>query len=267
MNRLRVAAISYLNTAPLMWDFDHGNLRRKYQVDYMLPAVCAEKLSQGEADIGIIPAAAYATIPELLIVPNVAIASRGPVKSILLVSKKPIEDVATVALDSSSRSSVALTKVLFAKCYAKHPEFVNASPDLKEMLAKNDAALLIGDPALTANTNGYEVRDLGAEWTRFTGRPFVYAFWAVRKSANATADVSKDLEWSRRHGVLAESIEAIAHLWSPILKLDEKDIVSYLTDNIHYRLDKSCLEGLHLFYKYAEECGALPKAPELQFLA
>jgi len=267
MNRLRLAAISYLNTAPLMWDFDHGNLRRKYEVDYMLPSACAERLSKGEVDVGIIPAAAYATIPDLQIVPDVAIASRGPVRSILLVSKKPIDDVNTVALDTSSRSSVALLKVLFAKCYARNPEFVNAEPDLKKMLEKNDAALLIGDPALTADTTGYEVRDLGAEWTRFTGRPFVYAFWAVRKAADATTEVSRDLEWSRRHGILAESIQAIAELWAPILKLEEKDIVSYLTDNIHYRLDKSCIEGLRLFYQYAAECGALPGAPELQFLA
>ena len=266
MKRLRVAAISYLNTAPLMWDFDHGNLRRKYEVDYMLPAACAEKLASGEADIGIIPAAAYTTIPDLQIIPDVAIASRGPVRSILLVSKKPIEEVESVALDTSSRSSVALIKVLFDKCYARHPEFVNAAPVLKEMLSKNDAALLIGDPALTADTTGYEVRDLGAEWTRFTGRPFVFAFWAVRKAAGATSEASKDFEWSRRHGVLAESIQAISELWAPILKLEEKTIVDYLTDNVHYRLDKSSLEGLRLFYKYAEECAALPKAPELQFL-
>jgi chorismate dehydratase len=267
MTRLRVAAISYLNTAPLMWDFDHGSLGRKYEVEYMLPAVCAEKLSKGEADIGIIPAAAYATIPDLQIIPDVAIASRGPVRSILLVSKKPISEIKIVALDTSSRSSVALMKVLFAKCYGTTPEFAPAAPKLDDMLAKSDAALLIGDPALTANTEGYEVHDLGAEWTRFTGRPFVFAFWAVRKAANAGTDVARDFEWSRRHGVLDENIASIAELWSPILKLEEKSIASYLTDNIHYRLDAACLEGLRLFFKYAEECGALPKAPELSFLA
>lgn len=266
MNRLRVAAISYLNTAPLMWDFDHGNLSRKYEVDYMLPAVCAEKLNKGEADIGIIPAAAYATIPDLQIIPNVAIASRGPVRSILLVSKKPIEDVKTVALDTSSRSSVALTKVLFAKCYGQSPKFTPAEPNLGQMLSKSDAALLIGDPALTANVKGYETRDLGAEWTRFTGRPFVFAFWAVRKAANAGKDVALDFGHSRDHGLLAESIKSIAQTWSPNLKLNEKEIAGYLTDNIYYKLDEPCLEGLRLFYQYAEECGALPKAPKLDFL-
>jgi chorismate dehydratase len=267
MNRLRVAAISYLNTAPLMWDFDHGNLGRKYEVEYMLPAICAEKLAKGEADIGIIPAAAYTTIPNLQIIPNVSIASRGAVRSILLVSKKPMEDIKTVALDTSSRSSVALTKVLFAKCYGHTPEFASAAPKLQEMLAKSDAALLIGDPALTANVDGYEVRDLGAEWIRFTGRPFVFAFWAVRKAANAGREVARDFEHSRDRGLLPESIANIAEVWSSDLKLDQRAISDYLTDNIYYKLDEPCLDGLRLFYKFAEECGALPKAPPLDFLA
>src|SRR5687767_3094220 len=121
MSRLRVSAISYLNTAPLMWDFDHGELRREFRVDYTLPAACAEMLRTGIADIGIIPAAAYATIPDLRIIPDVAIAARGPVRSILLISKVPIANMSTVALDTSSRSSVALLKILFGKRYRISP--------------------------------------------------------------------------------------------------------------------------------------------------
>src|SRR6266436_3369125 len=113
MPRLRVSAISFLNTAPLMWDFDHGDLRRDYRVDYTLPSACAELLRNAMADIGIIPAAAYATIPNLVVIPDVAIAARGPVKSILLISKVPVEQIKTVGADTSSRSSVALLKVLF----------------------------------------------------------------------------------------------------------------------------------------------------------
>src|SRR5438105_12061335 len=151
MSRLRVSAISFLNTAPLMWDFDHGPLRREYEVDYTLPSVCAEMLSAGTADIGIIPVAAYGSIPDLLVIPDIAIAARGPVRSILLISKVPVEQIKSVAVDTSSRTSVALLQVLFNRYYSRAadlPEFLPMRPKLKPMLAACDAALLIGDEAL-----------------------------------------------------------------------------------------------------------------------
>src|SRR3954454_15702484 len=123
MPRLRVSAISFLNTAPLMWDFDHGDLRRDYRVDYTLPSACAEILRNGMADIGIIPAATYTTIPDLVIIPDIAIAARGPVRSILLISKIPIDQIKTVAADTSSRSSVALLQVLLRKFRKTDPKF------------------------------------------------------------------------------------------------------------------------------------------------
>src|SRR5437868_11888145 len=131
MPRLRVSAISFLNTAPLMWDFDHGDLRRDYRVDYTLPSACAEILRNGMADIGIIPAAAYTTIPDLVIIPDVAIAARQAVRSILLVSKKPIEQIRTIALDTSSMTSVALTKILFAKWLGGARDYTSMLPDLE----------------------------------------------------------------------------------------------------------------------------------------
>src|SRR5690349_18717682 len=111
MDRLRISAISFLNTAPLMWDFDHGNRGRDFDIEYTLPSGCAEMLRTGAADIGIVPVVAYPQIAGLKIVPNVAIASKGPVRSILLVSKVPIEEVKTVAADTSSRTSVALARI------------------------------------------------------------------------------------------------------------------------------------------------------------
>ena len=115
MKRLRISAISYLNTAPLMWDFEHGEVGSKFDISYTLPSACARALEAGTADIGIIPAAAYAQVPGLMALPGVAIASRRPVRSILLVSKLPLERIRSVALDTSSMTSVALTKVLFEK--------------------------------------------------------------------------------------------------------------------------------------------------------
>src|SRR5579864_5400960 len=129
MRRLRISAISYLNTAPLMWDFEHGDAGREFEISYTLPSNCARALAGGTADIGIIPAAAYTEIPGLLVLPEVAIASRRPVRSILLVSKVPIEQVRTVALDTSSMTSVALTKVLFEKWLGGGRAFTAMAPD------------------------------------------------------------------------------------------------------------------------------------------
>ena len=144
MQRLRISAISYLNTAPLMWDFEHGTAASAFDISYTVPSDCAAQLARGTADIGIIPVAAYATIPDLVVLPDVAIASRRAVKSILLVSKVPLEEIHTVALDNSSLTSVALLKVLFSKFWGENRVFASASPELDSMLQQHDAGLLIG---------------------------------------------------------------------------------------------------------------------------
>jgi chorismate dehydratase len=271
MRRLRISAISYLNTAPLMWDFEHGSAGRDFDISYTLPSSCARALQEGAADIGIIPAAAYTQIPDLLVLPGVAIASRRPVRSILLVSKVPLEEIRTVALDTSSMTSVALTKVIFEKWLGGARTFSPMGPNLEQMLGAHDAALVIGDPALQINRSRYFTLDLAEEWIRFTGKPFVFAFWAVRQQALCEAASSQDLatifQQSRDHGLEPASLDHITREWSPRLGLSEKDVRSYLAENIYYHLDPACLEGLQLFYRYAAEIGALPPAPEIRFLS
>jgi chorismate dehydratase len=275
MRKLRISAISYLNTAPLMWDFEHSGAEREkagrdFDISYTLPSACARALAEGTADIGIIPAAAFAEIPGLQILPGIAIASRQAVRSILLVSKMPIEQVRTVALDTSSMTSVALTKVLFAKWLGGERTFVSMAPDIDRMLAQTDAGLLIGDPALKIDRSRYHTLDLAEEWIRHTGKPFVFAFWAVRGDAMRLAAPSLDLpsifQTSRDRGLEPSSIDQIAREWSPRLAIAESDVRRYLTQNIYYDLDAGCLEGLRLFYRYATAIGALPAAPELQFV-
>jgi chorismate dehydratase len=269
MRRLRISAISYLNTAPLMWDFEHGETGRDFDISYTLPSACARALAEGTADIGIIPAAAYAEIPGLLVLPEVAIASRRAVRSILLVSKVPVEQVRTVALDTSSMTSVALTKVLFEKWLGGGRSFAAMAPDIDQMLAENDAGLLIGDPALKVDRKRYHTLDLAEEWIRHTGRPFVFAFWAVRGDALLEAAPSQDLpsifQASRDHGLEPANVNQIAREWATRVDLREDEVRSYLTENIHYDLDSGCIEGLQLFYRYAAEIGALPSAPGLHF--
>jgi chorismate dehydratase len=269
MRRLRISAISYLNTAPLIWDFEHGLAGGHFDVSYTVPSQCAAQLSAGTADIGIIPSAAFAAIPGLSVLPGVAIASRQAVRSILLVSKGPIEKIQRVALDTSSLTSVALTKILFEKWWGGSPEFVSQDPDLEKMLLQCDAGLLIGDPALQIDRSRYQTFDLAAEWIKFTGKPFVFAFWAITadaaKQVPASMDLAEIFQRSRDHGLQSESLSRIAAEWSVRLGLTEETIKSYLTENISYRLDRECLEGLDLFYKYGFECKALPVARPLRF--
>ena len=270
MRLLRVSAISYLNTAPLMWDFEHTHVGSAFDISYTLPSLCAPALQNGSADIGIIPAAAYAAIPELLILPGVAIASKQAVRSILLVSKVPAEQIQTVAVDSSSLTSVALLQILFTKLWGGVRPFTTMAPDVERMLEQHDAGLVIGDPALKVGRSRYFTYDLAEEWIRFTGRPFVFAFWAVRQAAlkdvSPMLDLASIFQESRDHGVQAENLERIASEWAPRIDLSEADIKNYLTQNIYYYLDSACLDGVQLFYRYAEECGILPAAPPATFL-
>jgi chorismate dehydratase len=303
MRPLRISAISYLNTAPLMWDFEHGEAGREFDISYTLPSACARALEAGTADIGIIPAAAYAQVPGLMVLPGVAIASRRPVRSILLVSRVPVDKIRTVALDTSSMTSVALTKILFEKWLGGGRTFTSMAPDVERMLAQHDAALVIGDPALQIDRSRYRTLDLAEEWIRHTGKPFVFAFWAVRQDAlqedavqqdelcdeglrgdglcgdgrirpsasRSDASVWQDLattfQQSRDHGLNPASLDQIAREWSPRLALKESEVRSYLTENIYYYLDAPCLEGLQLFYRYAAEIGVLPTAPSIEFLS
>jgi chorismate dehydratase len=271
MALLRISAISFLNTAPLMWDFEHGEAARDFAIEYTIPSACAAALAANQADIGIIPAVTYAEIPGLVILPNIAIAAKDFVRSILLVSKKPIEQIATVATDTSSRTSVALLQVLFAKFFGGPRQLTPHAPQLDLMLRSHDAALLIGDAALEISVGKeYFVYDLAHLWHERTGQPFVFAFWAVRLDSLDRAprdlDLVKVFQQSRNHGLEPANLRVIAQQWSSKLKLSEADILTYLTENVHYYLDRQNHAGLQLFLRYSQQIGLIPAAPDLRFL-
>ncbi len=274
MPGLRISAISFLNTAPLMWDFEHRDAAQHFEISYTIPSACAAALAANQADIGIIPAVTYAQIPGLVILPNIAIAAKDHVRSILLISHKPMEDVRKVAADTSSRTSVALTQVLFAKFFGGPRELTPHPPDLDAMLAAHDAALLIGDAALLAEAQISQRRlysyDLAHEWRVRTGKPFVFAFWAVRLDALSRlakgVNLAKVFQQSRDHGIQPESTAMLAKEWSQRLGLSEDDVTSYLTQNIHYHLDRENHAGLQLFLQYAQELGLICRVPDLRFL-
>jgi chorismate dehydratase len=269
MQLIRVSAISFLNTAPLLWDFEHGAPRPEFRLEYTVPSACAEQLRAGAADVGIIPVAAYHGIPDLVIVPEVSIATKRTVRSIVLVSKVPMEEIRTVAADTSSRTSVLLARLLFRKWHGGDREFTPMAPDLGAMLARCDAALLIGDPALTISRSQYLIYDLAEEWHRLTAKPFVFAFWAVRREglAHAPADLACIFQQSRDHGLEAANLQQLGREWAPRVGLSEAEVVSYLTQNIDYSLDAENLAGMELFFRYAAEAELLPQSRPVEFLA
>ncbi|HVP43101.1 MAG TPA: menaquinone biosynthesis protein, partial [Terriglobales bacterium] len=207
-----------------------------------------------------------ASIPGLKVIPDVAIASKRSVRSILLICKKPIEEVRTVAADTSSRTSVALAHILFHKLWGGARQLQAMTPDLGQMLRQCDAALLIGDPALTVDRTRFVCYDLAEEWNRLTGKPFVFAFWAVRAEAaeSSPLDLVKIFQTSRDHGL--QNVDALAREWAPRVGLSEEQVRAYLTENIDFSLDAENLSGMELFFKSAVECGAIAAAPPLEFV-
>ncbi len=259
-----------------MWDFDHDSgtapLRKDFEIHYTVPSACAEALRAGTADIGIIPAITYQTIPDLVVIPDVAIGAKGPVRSILLVSRLPLEKIKTVALDTSSRTSVALLKIIFKKWWradSEQPEYVPVDPDLKKMLKKCDAALLIGDPALKVDSKKYDtVVDLGEEWNKRTGLPFVFAFWAVRRAAIKDHPLASHLsgifQQSRDNGL--RNVPALAREWAPRAGITEQRVTDYLTEDIDFALGQEELKGLYAFYKLAREVGVIKEVKRTAWL-
>jgi chorismate dehydratase len=297
-NRLRVAAIDFLNPAPLMWDFEHpprnASLAQRYDIRYTQPSLCADDLVANRADLGLIPIASLT--PDLAIVPGCTVASLDRVRSIQLIVKlkdnsggsidQSLATVSTIAADTASRSSTGYAQILFRKFIgptaasspAHAPEFLPAPADPIAMLAHADAALLIGDPALLAIEARAEIEaaagpclwiDLAHEWRTRTGLPWVAAVWAVRLEALTASTVSReqlieDLQQSRDHGLA--HIDALVEEWTPRIAISPGTICNYLTRNIHYTLDADCIATIELFRRYAAEAGILPPLTELRFL-
>ena len=272
--RTRIAAIRFLNPAPLMWDFEHppasDALADRYQIEWMLPSECADRLAAGAADVGLVPIAALAVNPGLRILPGCTIASKDHVRSLLLVRRadQPLHAIRTVAADTASRTTIAYSRILFQKWGNPQAEFVPMAADLDAMLSHADAAIVIGDPALMAleeQANRFErtgepliYHDIAHEWHALTGMPFVSAVWAVAPGVPAARfeEMAADFLRSRDHGM--GHIEELAAEWARKLPLPESTIRRYLSQNIHYVLDEECLAGMEAFFRAAAQAGVLP---------
>ena len=249
--RLRVCAVSYLNTAPLVWGLLHGPQQGLFDLDFQVPAGCADEVASGRADIGIVPSFEL-TRQELDILPGAGIACHGPVRSILLISRRPATGIRTLAADSSSRTSVELARVILERKYGATPDVFAHAPDLEPMLRKADAALIIGDPALRIDPAGlpYHVYDLGGEWVEMTGLPMVFAVWAGRRGV-VTADVVQAFQGSCRYG--RERLDEIVAAESAARAFPPQLAEDYLRRNIVHELDSRDYEGMELFLQYARQ--------------
>jgi len=266
-NRLpRIAASSYLNTAPLIWSFIHGSQRDSVELfTDKAPARCAEMLASGEVDAALVPVIEYQRTPDILIAPDVCVGSRSAVRSVVLVTKlNNLKKVKRVALDDSSRTSVALVKIIFREFLRFEPKWQASRPELKSMLQHSDAALIIGDPAMKIPRDQFRVFDLATLWHEFTGLGFVFAMWMARKDRVGKIRAI-DFAVARDEGLA--NIQQIASSYSNQIDLSEDEIRNYLTKNIVFTVDEVMQKGLTLYFKLATKHRLVQSERSLEFLS
>jgi chorismate dehydratase len=229
-----------------------------------VPAACADQLRQAAVDVALIPVIEYQRIPNGSIVPDVCVGSRQRVRSVVLATKvESLCDIRRVALDESSRTSAALLKIIFREFLGVEPEWTPQTPDVVKMLADNDGALIIGDPAMTFPRENLQVLDLASLWRQYTGLGFVFAMWMVRDDASAGAR-SIDFAGARDEGVL--KTEEIIDFYEPLLGLSRAELRDYLSDNISFSLDSEMQAGLELYFKLAHKHGLIPELRPLVYV-
>jgi chorismate dehydratase len=313
MTRIRLGAVGYLNARPLVFGLGGSTLDvsrvppelaeggRRFDLRFDVPSKCAALLHAHRLDIGMIPSIEYLRDPGLSarraagggywIVPDLAIASRGPVASVALFAKRPMQDVRSIAMDTSSKTSVALVRVLCARHFGIDPALEPSPPNLDSMLSICDAALIIGDNALfqpavggrqsaaaavhsavenlqsviTRNQQVIERVDLGEVWTSMTGLPFVWAFWAGRRDALSKGDISV-LRLARDIGVREPELIAQEYFVGAPDAAERRRVgARYLRDNIKYHMGPDEQAGLELFLRYAVELGVVDALQPLRF--
>jgi chorismate dehydratase len=261
----RVAASSYLNTAPLIWSFTRG--RRRGEVELVTdtaPARCADMLARGQVEAALVPVIEYQRLPETVVVPGVCVGARREVHSVVLVTRgRRLEEVESVALSIESRTSAALIEVIFREFLGRAPRLEPFVPDLANMLERHDAALVIGDPAMTFERRGLRVYDMAALWREHTGLGFVFAMWMA--DAGASRRVT-DINFAAARDEGLASIDEIVEEYEGELGRPREELVRYLTENIAFDLDGEMRAGLELYFRLAHRHGVIQNLRPLKFL-
>jgi chorismate dehydratase len=253
-----------LNTAPLIWSFVGGSFRNAVElITDTAPARCADMLARGEVEAALVPVIEYHRIPEILIVPDVCVGSRKKVRSVVLVTRcDRLKDIRTVALDRSSRTSAALLRIIFGEFVGTSPIFTESAPDLLAMLEEADAALIIGDPAMTFSRDDLNVHDMAALWREHTGLGFVFAMWMVSERANRNIG-TLHFAAARDEGI--RNVEDIVASYAASLDLPKAELREYLLDNISFEVDEEMRAGLELYYRLAHKHGVIDHVRPLNF--
>ncbi len=262
--KARIAASSYLNTAPLIWSFIHGSQRDQVELfTDTAPARCAEMLANGEVDVALVPVIEYQRLPEIAIVPDVCVGSRTAVRSVVLVTRKNnLKKVESVALDESSRTSATLVKIIFREFLGFEPAWATSAPNLKSMLTHADAALVIGDPAMKIPREEFRVYDLATLWHELTGFGFVFAMWMARKDSVEKVR-SVDFGAARDEGLA--NLHDIAARHESQMGVSAAESATYLTENIAFRMHEKMWQGLTLFFELATKHKLCEKTKSIHF--
>ena len=292
MTKLRISIVEFLNTAPLVWGFTDGPLRGRYDLSFTVPSLCAEALRSGQVDVAIIPAIEYQRMDGMVVLPEMAIAAKGEVRSLLVLARKPIQFAKRIALDTNSRSTVALTRLLCRGHWGIDPEFIDSPPDPEAMLATADAALVIGDPALrvrlkvdalsakqpaghgccggdesehpVAGVDMLFVYDVAQQWREMTGKPSVLAVWVGRRDV-VTPEVVADFQASREYGLA--NLGEIAEGAALKLELPPNPLERYLRESIDYSLDAENLSALEYYFARCADAGLIAGNRPIEFAA
>src|SRR2546423_5434931 len=265
-NRPRIAASSYLNTAPLIWSFTHGSQRDAVELfTDTAPARCAELLERGEVDAALVPVIEYQRIPNITIVPEVCVGSKSAVRSVVLVTRKNnLKKVERVALDESSRTSAALVKIIFREFLGIETQWETSSPDLKSMLIKADTALIIGDPAMKIPRDQFRVFDLATLWHEFTALGFVFAMWMTRKDS---VEKIRSIDFSAARDEGMANLERVIADYPHPIEFSRAEINEYLTENIVFHVDEEMRKGLTIYFEFAEKHRLIDEAKPLEFIS
>lgn len=260
----RIAASSYLNSAPLLWSFTRGTQRGTVELTDAVPARCADLVDAGTVEAALIPIIEYQRIPGGALVPDVCVGSRGQVRSVVLATRADnLRDIRSIALDESSRTSAALLKIIFQEFLDLEPVWRPRSPDLEQMLVENDAALIIGDPAMTFPREHLHVFDLASLWHAHTGLGFVFAMWLVRDDASPAAR-RVDFAAARDEGVA--KTDEIIDFYAPSLGLSRAELKIYLNENISFSPDEEMRAGMELYFKLAQKHELISEVKPLKYV-
>ena len=271
----RISASSYSNTAPLVWSFLYGANHGKVEIILdNAPARSAALLAQDRVDAALVPVIASQLIDGVKVIPDVCVGAKRRVRSVCLVTRgADLADVRSVSLDTSSRTSVVLTKIIFREFFGFEPAWRDSEPNIEAMLAESDAALLIGDPALSISGCGPRTPDLDPEseiqdlrsydlaelWHQYTGLGFIFAMWMTRRET-----CSIDFAAARDEGLT--HLDEIAANYQSEIGLNKAEMLAYLSDNIAYSPDDSMMAGMKLYFELAGKSGLIKTVRETAFI-